>query len=177
MVTKQWNGLPHWDDPVLGKVGEGGDACVPEQCQGAPKMVQYGRVVSHVDGTIRWASGEAGIVFESKLIEELSRWWPDILEVPCLVKGGMVAGFCVAAGVVKVANVLVSRGVPKEQSSKVMFVEFGALISCLLHADMRTKEFEVLEVWFDTPPTLERGDTGTGVDTTIVEVGCMEQRS
>jgi hypothetical protein len=141
------------------------------------RWVRYGRVVSHVDGTVRWASGEAGIVFESKLIEELSRWWPDILAVPCLVEGGMVAGFCVAAGEVKVANVLVSRGVPKEQSGKVVFVEFGALISCLLHADTRTKEFEVLEVWFDAPPTFERGDTGTGVDTTIVEVGCMEQRS
>ncbi len=50
------------------------------------------------------------------MIEELSRWWPDILEVLCLVKGGMVAGFCVVAGKVKVVNVLVSRGVPKEQS-------------------------------------------------------------
>ncbi len=99
------------------------------------------------------------------------------MEVPCLVEGGMVAGFCVVAGEVKVANVLVSRGVPKEQSGKVVFVEFGASISCLLHADMRTKEFEVFEVLVDTPPTFERGDTGTGVDTTIVEVGCMEQRS
>ncbi len=144
---------------------------------GHQKWVQYGRVVSHIDGTVRWASGEAGIIFESKLIEELSRWWPDILEVPCLVEGGMVADFCVAAGEVKVVNVLVSRGVPKEQSGKVVFVEFGVLISCLLHTDMRTKEFEVLEVWFDAPPTFKRGDTGTGVDTTIVEVGCMEQRS
>ncbi len=89
----------------------------------------------------------------------------------------MVAGFCVAAGEVKVANVLVSRGVPEEQSGKVVFVEFGESISCLLHADTGTKEFEVLEVWFDAPPTFKRGDTGTGVDTTIVEVGCMEQRS
>jgi hypothetical protein len=89
----------------------------------------------------------------------------------------MVASFCIAAGEVKVANVLVSRDVLEEQSGKVMFVEFEALISCLLHADTRTKEFEVLEVWFDAPPTFERGDTGTGVDTTIVEVGCIEQHS
>ncbi len=88
-----------------------------------------------------------------------------------------MAGFCVVAGEVKVANVLVSRGVPKEQSGKVVFVEFGSLISCLLHADTCTKEFEVLEVWFDASPTFERGDTGTGVDTTIVEVGCIEQSS
>ncbi len=133
--------------------------------------------MSHVDGTVRWASGEARIIFESKLIEELSRWWPDILEIPCLIKGGMVAGRCVAAGEVKVANVLVSRGVPEEQSGRIVSIEFGALISCLLHADTCTKEFEVLEVWFDAPPTFERGDTGMGVDTTIVEVGCMEQRS
>ncbi len=141
------------------------------------RWVQYGRVVSHVDGTIRWANGEAGIVFKSKLIEELSRWWPDILEVPCLIKGGMVASFCVAAGEVKVENVLVSRGVSKEESGKVVFVKFGALISCMLYADTCTKEFEVLEVWFDAPPTFKRGDTGTGVDTMIVEVGCMEQCS
>jgi hypothetical protein len=141
------------------------------------RWVRYGRVVNHVKGTVRWASGEAEIVFKSKLIQELSRWRPGILEVPCLVKGGMVAGFCVATGEVKVANVLVSRGVPKEQSGKVVFVKFGALISCLLHADMRTEEFEVLEVWFDAPPTFRRGDTGTGVDTMIVEVGCMDQSS
>ncbi len=144
------------------------------ECQ---RWVRYGRVVSHAKGTVRWASGEAGIVFKSKLIQELSRWRPGILEVPCLIEGSMVAGFFVAAGEVKVVNVLVSRGVPKEQSGKVVFIEFGALISCLLHADMRTKEFEILEVWFDAPPTFKRGDTGTGVDTTIVEVGCMEQSS
>ncbi len=141
------------------------------------RWVGYGTVVSHVKGTIRWASDEAGIIFDPKLIQELSCWRPGILEVPCLVEGGMVAGFCVAAGEVKVANVLVSRGVPKEQSGKVVFVKFGAAISCLLHADTRTEECEVLEVWFDAPPTFERGDTGTGVDTTIVEVGCMEQSS
>ncbi len=103
------------------------------------RWVRYGRVVSHVEGIVRWASGEAGIVFESKLIQELSCWRPGILEVPCLVEGGMVAGFCVAAGEVKIANVLVSRGVPEEQSGKVVFVKFGALISCLLHTDTRTE--------------------------------------
>ncbi len=38
MVTKRWNGLPRWGDVVPGKVGEGGDACVPERYPGAPKM-------------------------------------------------------------------------------------------------------------------------------------------
>ncbi len=70
--------------------------------------------MSHRKGTVRWASGEAGIVFESKLIQELSRWRPGILEVPYLIEGGMLAHFCVAAVEVKVANVLVCRGVPKE---------------------------------------------------------------
>ena len=133
--------------------------------------------MSHRKGTVRWASGEAGIVFESKLIQELSRWRPGILEVPCLIEGGMLAHFCVAAVEVKVANVLVCRGIAEEQSGKVVVVEFGALISCLLHADTRTKEFEVLEVWFDAPPTFERGDSGMGVDMMVVEVGCMEQSS
>ncbi len=133
--------------------------------------------MSHRKGTVRWASGEAGIGFKSKLIQELSHWRPGILEVPCLIEGGMVAPFRVAAVEVKVANVLVCRGVPKEQSGKVMFAEFGALISCLLHADTRTEEFEVLEVWFNTPPTFKRGDSGTGVDTAVVQVGRMEQSS
>jgi hypothetical protein len=42
----------------------------------------------------------------------------------------MVARFCVAAVEVKVANVLLCRGVPEEQSGKVVFVKFGSLISC-----------------------------------------------
>ncbi len=133
--------------------------------------------MSYCKGIIGWASDEAGDVFESKLIQELGCWWPGILEVPCLVEGGMVAGFCVATVEVKVANVLVCRGVPEEQSGEVVFVQFGALIPCLLDAYMRTKEFEVLEVWFDAPPSFEVGDTRTGVDTSVVEVGCMEQSS
>ncbi len=63
MVTKQWNGLPRWGDVVRGKL----EREVMHACQSdvgeRQRWVQYGRVVSHVDGTLRWASGEAGIVF------------------------------------------------------------------------------------------------------------------
>jgi hypothetical protein len=113
--------------------------------------------VSYRKGIIGWASGEAGVIFESKLIKELGHWWPGILEVPCLVEGGMVAGFCVATVKVKVAIVLVCRYVTKEQSGEVVFVQFGASIPCLLDAYMRTKEFEVLEVWFDAPSSFKGG--------------------
>ncbi len=96
------------------------------------------------------------------------------MEVPCLIEGGMVAGFCVAALEVKVANVLVGRGVPEEQAGEVVFVLFGVLIPCLLHTDARTKELEVLKVRFDTPPTFKGGDTCSGMYATVVNVDRVE---
>ncbi len=88
-----------------------------------------------------------------------------------------MAVFCVATVEVKVANVLVCRGVPKEQSGEVVFVQFGVSIPCLLDAYTHTEEFEVLEVWFDAPPSFKRGDTRTGVNALVVEVGRIEQSS
>ncbi len=85
-----------------------------------------------------------------------------------------MAGFCVAALEVEVANVLVSRGVPEEQAGEVVFVQFGVLISCLPYADARTKELEVLKVRFDAPPTFEGGDTCSGMYATVVNVDRME---
>jgi hypothetical protein len=86
----------------------------------------------------------------------------------------MVAGFCVAAVQVEVANDLVSRGIPKEEASEVVFVELGALITHPPHAYMCAKELEVLQVRFDAPPAFEGGDTSSRVYPTIVKVDRMQ---
>jgi hypothetical protein len=75
----------------------------------------------------------------------------------------MVAGFCVAAVQVMVANVLVGRGIPKEEASEVIFVKFGVLMTRPLHAYTCAKELEVLQVRFDAPPAFEGGDTSSRV--------------
>jgi len=38
-----------------------------------------------------------------------------------------------------------------------------------------TKKFEVPKIRFDTPPAFKRSDTGTGVDTAVVEIDRMEE--
>ena len=76
--------------------------------------------------------------------------------------------FRVATVEVKVANILVCRSVPEEKSCEVVFVEFGAPGTGLFDAYACAKEFEVLQVWFGTPPTLERSDTGARVHSAIM---------
>jgi hypothetical protein len=80
----------------------------------------------------------------------------------------MVTAFCVATVEVKVANILVCRSVPEKKSCKVVFDEFGAPDTGLFDAYACAKEFEVLQVRFGTPPTLERSDTGAGVYSAIM---------
>jgi hypothetical protein len=87
----------------------------------------------------------------------------------------MVAGFRVAAVQVKVANVLVGRGIPKEEASEVVFVKLGASMTHPLHAYMHTKELEVLQVRFDAPPAFEGGDTSSRVYPTVVKVDCIQE--
>jgi hypothetical protein len=87
----------------------------------------------------------------------------------------MVAGFCVVAVQVKVGNVLVGRGIPKEEASEVMFVKLGALMTHPLHAYTRAKELEILQVRFDTPPVFEGGDTSLRVCPTVVKVDRMQE--
>jgi hypothetical protein len=87
----------------------------------------------------------------------------------------MVAGFCVAAVQVKVENVLVGRGIPKEEASEVVFVKLGALMTRPLHAYTRAKELEVLQVRFDAPPAFEGGGTSLRVYPTVVKVDRMQE--
>ena len=79
-----------------------------------------------------------------------------------------MTAFHVATVEVEVANILVCRSVPKEKSCEVVFVKFGAPGTGLFDAYACAKEFEVLQVWFGTPPTLERSDTGARVHSTIM---------
>jgi hypothetical protein len=87
----------------------------------------------------------------------------------------MVAGFRVAAVQVEVANVLVGRGIPKEEAGEVVFVELGALMTRLLHAYTCTKELEVLQVRFDAQPAFKGGETSSRVYTTVVKVDRMQE--
>jgi hypothetical protein len=70
-----------------------------------------------------------------------------------------VAGFGVPAVEVKIADILVRRCVPKEQTSEVVFVEFGAAVPCLFDAYACTEQFQVLEIWFCAPPSFKWCDT------------------
>ena len=79
-----------------------------------------------------------------------------------------MTAFCVAIVEVEVANILVCSSVPKEKSCEVVFVEFGAPGTGLFDAYACAKEFEVLQVWFGTPPTLKRSDTGARVHSAIM---------
>jgi hypothetical protein len=83
------------------------------------------------------------------------------LEVPCLVKGGVVAGFGESAGKIEVAYVLIGGGVSKEQAGEIVPVQFQLSIPCTFHAYSCTEVFEIPEVWFDTPSAFKGGDTGT----------------
>ena len=56
-----------------------------------------------------------------------------------------------------------------------MFVQFGSAIPCTLNTIACTEEFEVSKIRFDTPPAFKRSDTGTGVDTAVVEIDRMEE--
>jgi hypothetical protein len=87
----------------------------------------------------------------------------------------MVAGFCVAAVQVEVANVLVGRGIPKEEAGEVVFVKLGASMTRPLHTYTRTKELEVLQARFDTPPAFKEGDTSSRVYPTDVKVDRMQE--
>jgi hypothetical protein len=87
----------------------------------------------------------------------------------------MVAGFCVAAVQIEVANVRVCRGIPKEEAGEVVFVKLGASMTHLLHTYMCTKELEVLQVRFDAPPAFEEGDTSSRVCPLVVKVDCMQE--
>ncbi len=87
----------------------------------------------------------------------------------------MVEGFCVAAVQGEVANVLVSRGIPKEEAGEVVFVKLGVSMTRWLHAYTRAKELEVLQVRFDAPPAFEGGDTSLRVYLTVVKVDHMQE--
>jgi hypothetical protein len=86
-----------------------------------------------------------------------------------------MAGFCVATVQVKVANVLVGRGIPKEEASEVMFAKLGAFMTHPLHAYTRAKKLEVLQVRFDAPPAFKGGDTSSRVYPTVVKVDRMQE--
>ncbi len=86
----------------------------------------------------------------------------------------MVAGFCVAPVQVEVVNVLVGRGIPKEEAGEVVFVKLGTLMTHPLHTYTCAKELEVLQVRFDAPPAFERGDISSRVYPTVVKVDRMQ---
>ena len=44
-----------------------------------------------------------------------------------------------------------------------------------LNTNACTEKFEVPKIRFDTPPAFERSDTGTGVDTAVVEIDHMQE--
>jgi hypothetical protein len=80
----------------------------------------------------------------------------------------MVAGFCSVHHHVQVLNVSVSGSIAKEDACEVVFVQFRVTIAGLLHAHSQTKQLEVMEVRFDSPPSFKRGDTGVGMDLSVV---------
>ena len=63
--------------------------------------------MSHSDRTVGRARCEGRVRFEAKTVEELCGGGAIVLQVPCLVKGGVMACFCDAAVEIEVPNVLV----------------------------------------------------------------------
>jgi hypothetical protein len=63
-------------------------------------------------------------VLDAQVIQKLRRWWSVRLEIPRLVKYCVVTGLDDAGGGVQVHYVLVSGGVPQEDTCEVMVVKF-----------------------------------------------------
>ena len=63
-----------------------------------------------------------------------------ILEVPGFVKSCMMACFCGAAVQVEVADVLVCRGIPKEEAREIVLIKLGPSNARPLYTDTRAEE-------------------------------------
>ncbi len=63
-----------------------------------------------------------------------------------IVENGMVAHLRMACCQVQVSDVSGRWMIAKEESSEIVFIQLGAAIPCLLHANPGAKEFKVPEV-------------------------------
>ncbi len=56
---------------------------------------------------------------------------------------------------VEMSYILICRCIPEEYSGKIVLVQLGRIIARMFNAHPRAKEFEVFEIWFDSPPTFK----------------------
>ena len=92
------------------------------------------------------------------------------MEVPCLVKLGMVAAFDQAGVEIEVKDVLIGRGIAEEDSAKVVAVQLAATVTRAFNADSGPKQFEVGEIRFEAIVSLEWCFPCFCVDEPIVKV-------
>ena len=96
------------------------------------------------------------------------------MEVPCLVKLGMVAAFDQARVEIEVKDVLIGGGIAEEDSAKVVTVKFAATVTRAFHAYSGPKQFEVGKIWFEAIVSLEQSFPSFSVDKPIVKVDRVE---
>ena len=101
---------------------------------------RVGRGVGTVGGGAVRREGYVILGFKAHIINELSSWWSVWLEVPCLVKLGMVAAFDQARVEIEVKDVLIGGGIAKEDSAKVVAVQLAATVTRAFNADSGPKQ-------------------------------------
>jgi hypothetical protein len=87
-----------------------------------------------------------------------------VLEVPPLVKYGMMASLDDARCGVEVDDVQICRRVAEEDTGKIVFVEFILLRASLLYVDMGAKGFQMREIGFASITIFVWGFSSSGVD-------------
>ena len=102
-----------------------------------PRHIEWGRGRGD---TVEMRSREV-VGFETKIVQELGRGRAGVLEIPGLVKDGMVGVFHNARRGIEVQDVHVRRRITEEDASKVMFVKFTAAGTSHLHTDPGPKTF------------------------------------
>ncbi len=90
------------------------------------------------------------------------------MEVPCLVKLGMVAAFDQACVEIEVKDVLIGRGIAEEDSAKVVAVQLAATVTRAFNADSGPKQFEVGKIRFEAIVSFEWCFPSFCVDESIV---------
>ncbi len=100
---------------------------------------------------------------QAKVIEKLCGWWASCLEVPGLIKDGVVARFYDAGRQVEVDDVLCRSSVPKEVPCEIVAVKFAPSDARLFDANARAERFKVLYIWFSAAPSFIRCPVGGGV--------------
>jgi hypothetical protein len=87
----------------------------------------------------------------------LSGWGTRILEVPGLIELSVMASLDNTTVEIQINDILISSGVPKKQTFKVMVIKLATTFPGLLDANSGAKKFEMADIRFNAIQTFEGG--------------------